>query len=68
LEHIFSRVKPSFFTIARSLRDGYTPRKQQTFIEKHLKRRLAEISQKNRLKERFIYDEHLVFGKNGWKD
>lgn len=67
LEYIFKKVKPSFFTIARSLRDGYTPRKQQNFIEENLKKSLRELARKHKVKERFIYDEYLSFGKKGWK-
>ena len=67
LEYIFKRAKPSFFTIARSLRDGYTPRKHQTFIEKHLKKSLQNVTQKYKLKEKFIYDNYLVFGDKGWE-
>lgn len=53
------------FTIARSLRDGYTPRKQQRFIEKQLLDVLGNALEKVGKKMHVVYDHYLVSGDFG---
>lgn len=66
LFHVNSFVKPSIYTICRSLRDGYTPREQQRYIERNVLQVATEVIRKNHQKEYIVYDSQLVYGKQGW--
>ena len=66
LDYIFVKAKPGLFTIARSLRDGFTPRKQQQTIELVILNSIRQVLHKRHLSARIIYDKYLVFGKKGW--
>lgn len=66
LDFIYQHKEPHFFTIARSLRDGYTPRFQQRFIEETVLKAVTHSIRKHGKTERIIYDKYLVFGKKGW--
>ena len=66
LNHIFERVTPKIITIARSLRDGYVPRKQQRLIEHTVRKAIETNLSKRFMKSKTIFDENLVGGKEGW--
>lgn len=66
LQQIHLHVKPSMYTICRSLRDGYTPRNQQRYIEQNVLQVVSEVTRGNDRIEHIIYDSQLVFGKQGW--
>ena len=66
LKKINSKGRIQFVSIARSLRDGYTPRHQQREIEKTVLKSLEETAQVFNKKIKVKYDKHLVFGKEGW--
>ncbi|XP_065661104.1 uncharacterized protein LOC101241753 isoform X5 [Hydra vulgaris] len=66
LKKINSRGILKFVSVARSLRDGYTPRRQQRAIENVIKRSLEETALVCNKKIKIKYDKHLLFGKKGW--
>ena len=66
LNLICNYTQPRFYTIARSLRDGYTPRNQQRYIEKIVLESLDKVISRQGKQKRLIYDSELVFGKEGW--
>ena len=66
LKMILSKIPIKFVSIARSLRDGYTPRKYQRLIEKVLMRSLEQAFGSFEKKPKVKYDRHLAFGKDGW--
>lgn len=66
LNFIYNHTQPRFFTIARSLRDGYTPRRQQRYIESVILKSLDEVFEKHGQVKRVVYDPYLVFGSEGW--
>ena len=67
IDKINKYQSPKICTICRSLRDGYTPRDQQTYIEKALLDEAAKAFGADGLNIKLIYDENLLFGKIGWK-
>ena len=67
LRQINYHEPPKLCTIARSLRDGYTPRDQQNFIEKTLLDVITKEFKIYKLTPNIIYDKYLLFGKKGWK-
>ena len=67
IEKINKYQSPRICTICRSLRDGYTPRDQQNFIEKALLDEAAKVFGEDGLNLNLIYDENLLFGRTGWK-
>ena len=67
LSFISESVTPKIITIARSLRDGYVPRKQQRLIEHTVRKAIETNLSKRFLKSETIFDENLVCGKDGWK-
>ena len=64
---IYESERPSFYTVARSLRDGYTPREEQQFIEETIINSLVHVLEKYNKAPNIVYDRFLLFGKNGWK-
>ena len=66
LNLISNHTQPRFYTIARSLRDGYTPRSQQNYIEKIVLESLDKVISRQGKQKRLIYDSELVLGKKGW--
>ena len=66
LQHIRQTVHPRFYTIARSLRDGYVVRDQQREIEKWILRGIDKVELNSGRRRKTIYDPFLVFGKKGW--
>ena len=67
LNHIYDNVTPKIITISRSLRDSYVPRKQQRLIEHTVQQAIETILSKRFIKREIIFDENLVYGKEGWK-
>jgi len=68
LNYIYKYQNVKFITMARSLRDGYIPRFQQRFIEKTLLGTLEKVLSTKDKSLDVIYDEHMIFGKDGWSD
>ena len=66
LRTIYQYKTPSLYTISRSLRDGYTPRHQQRFIEETILESINSVLDKYKAKSNVIYDQYLLFGKEGW--
>lgn len=64
---IYEYKRPSFYTVARSLRDGYTPREEQQFIEETIFNSLVHVLEKYSKVPNIVYDKFLLFGKNGWE-
>ena len=62
IEKINKYQSSKICTICRSLRDGYTPRDQQTFIEKALLYEAAKAFEEDGFNLNVIYDENLLFG------
>ena len=50
-------------TIARSFRDGFTPREVQPFIESNIIGLLTSYAKKHNLRSKVIYDNDLMVGK-----
>ena len=67
LDFIFESVTPNLITVARSLRDGYVPRRQQRFIEHNIRKAIETNLSKRKIKSEMIFDENLVGGKEGWE-
>ena len=65
LTHLIFHVELKLVTIARSLRDGYTPRDQQRLIERTVLKNLNESLLKFGKRPKVIYDEQR-FGREGW--
>lgn len=68
LHYIHKSSAPKFFTVSRSLRDGYTPRDQQQYIERMVLGSVGRAIQTSGNRRRIVYDSHLSFGKEGWKE
>ena len=66
LGFIFNSVTPNLITIARSLRDGFVPRRQQRFIEHNIRKAIDENLKKRGKRSRVLFDKNLVSGKEGW--
>lgn len=66
LRTLYQYKTPSLYTISRSLRDGYTPRHQQRFIEEIILESITIVLDKYKAKSNVIYDKYLLFGKEGW--
>ncbi|XP_047132395.1 uncharacterized protein LOC101241753 isoform X3 [Hydra vulgaris] len=66
LKKVNSRGILKFVSVARSLRDGYTPRHQQRTIENVIQKSLEETALVCNKKIKIKYDKHLLFGKKGW--
>ena len=64
---IYEYEMPSFYTVARSLRDGYTPREEQQYIEETIFNSLVHVLEKYNKTPNVVYDRFLLFGKNGWE-
>ena len=67
LQEIYRYKVPNFYSIARSIRDGYTPRMKHSLIEKTILKSIENILAKYKTKTRIVYDQYLLFGKAGWK-
>lgn len=68
LHFLYQSSAPRFFTVSRSLRDGYTPRDQQQYIERMVLGSIIRAIQSSGRRKRVVYDSHLSFGKKGWED
>ena len=68
LQEIYRYKVPNFYSIARSIRDGYTPRMKHSLIEKIILESIDNVLTKYRTKTRIVYDQYLLFGKAGWKE
>jgi len=66
LQHIHKSTRPRFYTVARSLRDGYVPRDQQSFIERNIMQSIDRCERGIGRFRRTVYDPFLSFGKMGW--
>ena len=66
ISHLMMYAKLKFVTIARSLRDGYTPRDQQRLIERTVIESLRNASKHHGKTIRVVYDEQQLFGPEGW--
>ncbi|XP_066910767.1 uncharacterized protein [Clytia hemisphaerica] len=66
LQYIRQTVRPRFYTIARSLRDGYVVRDQQREIEKLVMRAIDKVELNTGRRRKTIYDPFLLFGRKGW--
>ena len=67
LDYIFESGAPKIITIARSLRDGYVPRKQQRLVEHTVRKAIETNLSKRFIKSETIFDENLIGGKDGWE-
>ena len=66
LQHIQKDTQPKFYTVARSLRDGYVARDQQSFIERNIMKSIDRCERGYGRFRRTVYDPFLSFGKTGW--
>ena len=59
LQEIYRYKIPNFYSITRSIRDGYTPRMKHSLIEKTILESIENIIAKYKTKTPIVYDQYF---------